>query len=613
MTPWVRSGILVAFAVIGFGLGVCLRAQAPQPPQIPQTSFRTNVNAVTLDVTVVDKKGLAVTDLTAADFEVTERGTAQTLQQFELVDMAARPPMSSNLYHEVRTMQSMAQEVARRDSRLIVVFLDDYHVPSPFKDPLYQAERQVRMQVADVVRDLDPRDLVAIMYPLTLTTSLSFSRDHVAQAKEIEKFEGRQGDYFQPKNQIEENMLRDGQPEKHRREAVWTALRGLCTFLGTLRESRKSVLYVSTWAPGGLGGFAFDEYRQIQQAAAKSNTAFYPFDPRGLLLGPSLTAHDWMRVLADTTGGRAIVNMNDGRQAMTSMVSDSSAYYLIGYSSTEDPRDGKFHPVKVKVKRPGVEVLAREGYWAFDADALARAAAPLPPPVAPEVNAALEAAEAPESGHAFRAWAGADRDAAGRAMVTVVWEAIGAEPIDSAEVTALSSATSYRGRAPRDADSSPATGVVSFPSPAGTVDVRVGARSADARTMDAVALKVTVPSVGALGMSTPRFIKGRISRDVLRPDARPTATREFRRDEQVVIRIHAWAATGPALHITAQLLSDHGELLIEIPANAVEGADGVFNITLPISSLGLGRYVAEITATDSAGATTKTLSAFRVR
>lgn len=600
MTPWMRS-----LVVLGCAVGVCVHAQTPSTPQNPQT-FRTNVNAVTLDVTVLDKKGLVVTDLTQDDFEVTERGTPQKLQQFELVDMAARPPLSSNLYHDVKTMESMEQEVQRRDSRLIVVFLDDYHVRR-------LDGYQVQLQVADVVRDLDPRDLVAIMYPLTPTTGLSWSRDHEAQAREIAKFVGRQGEYVPFKNQIEENMYNDGRVEKHRREAVWTALRGLCTFLGTLRESRKSVLYVSTWAPGGMEGFAFDEYSQIQRAAAKSNTAFYPYDPRGLLVGRSLGVHDWMKVLAETTGGRATVDMNDGRRSMASMVTDSSAYYLLGYSSTEDPRDGKFHQVKVKVKRAGVEVLSRAGYWALDTESIARVAAPLPPPVDPEVNAALEAAEAPELGHAFRAWAGADRDASGRAQITVVWEAAGTEAIESADVAALSGSTSFRGRAPKDAAAVPAAGAVSFPAAAGMADVRVGARSADDRTVDATVLKVNVPNPAALGMSTPRFIRARVARDLLRPDARPTATREFKRDEQVVIRVHAWAAAGPAPTVTTQLLSDHGELLMEMPVAVVDAADGVFSIALPVSALGLGRYVVEITAADSTGAATKTLSAFRVR
>ena len=64
------------------------------------------------------------------------------------------------------------------------------------------------------------------------------------------------------------------------------------------------------------------------------------------------------------TDGRAIVNRNDLTLAMKQIVRDASAYYLIGYSSTSAPTDGKFHDIKVRINRPGVQVRARRGYWA---------------------------------------------------------------------------------------------------------------------------------------------------------------------------------------------------------------------------------------------------------
>ncbi len=51
---------------------------------------------------------------------------------------------------------------------------------------------------------------------------------------------------------------------------------------------------------------------------------------------------------------------------MKQIMRDASAYYLIGYNSTQAPSDGKFHEIKVRVKRPGVQVRARKGYWALN-------------------------------------------------------------------------------------------------------------------------------------------------------------------------------------------------------------------------------------------------------
>jgi hypothetical protein len=70
---------------------------------------------------------------------------------------------------------------------------------------------------------------------------------------------------------------------------------------------------------------------------------------------------DTLRMLAENTDGRAIVNRNDIAVGMKQITRDSSAYYLIGYNSTQAPTDGKFHNIRVRVKRPGVQVRAQEG------------------------------------------------------------------------------------------------------------------------------------------------------------------------------------------------------------------------------------------------------------
>ena len=59
--------------------------------------------------------------------------------------------------------------------------------------------------------------------------------------------------------------------------------------------------------------------------------------------------------------------------AMKQIVSDSSVYYLLGYSSTLPASDGKFHPIDVRVKRSGVELRHRRGYWAPTAEEAAHA------------------------------------------------------------------------------------------------------------------------------------------------------------------------------------------------------------------------------------------------
>ena len=94
------------------------------------------------------------------------------------------------------------------------------------------------------------------------------------------------------------------------------------------------------------------------------------------------------------------------------MMRDSSAYYLLGYTSTLAPRDGKFHEIQVRVKRKDVEVRARKGYWAYTEEEVAKAMAPSKPPPARDVQDALDGlatAVAPSERHPVRVWLGATR------------------------------------------------------------------------------------------------------------------------------------------------------------------------------------------------------------
>ena len=67
------------------------------------------------------------------------------------------------------------------------------------------------------------------------------------------------------------------------------------------------------------------------------------------------------------------MNTNTPERALRQVVREASAFYLLGYSSARNPQDGKFHKIGVKVKRPGIDVRARRGYWAPNATELEKA------------------------------------------------------------------------------------------------------------------------------------------------------------------------------------------------------------------------------------------------
>src|SRR5262249_57471199 len=116
--------------------------------------------------------------------------------------------------------------------------------------------------------------------------------------------------------------------------------------------------------------------RDVYDEANKNNVALYPVDPRGLAvsefdasdgsIAPGVdrqflnSTMDTLRTLAVETDGRAIVNRNDLVGGMKQIVRDVSAYYLLGYSSTIAPSDGKFHEIKVTAKPPALPLPHRK-------------------------------------------------------------------------------------------------------------------------------------------------------------------------------------------------------------------------------------------------------------
>ncbi len=155
----------------------------------------------------------------------------------------------------------------------------------------------------------------------------------------------------------------------------------------------------------------FRQYLDLLDTANKANATFYPVDPRGLAvfdsdMGPGqpppidvdmnmLKARlDSLQVAAINTDGVAVINTNDLNGGLKRVVDDLTSYYLIGYSSTNAKLDGRFRSIKVRVKRPGVDVRARRGYRAStEAEVAARAKAEAPR-IVDEATAAVERAVA---------------------------------------------------------------------------------------------------------------------------------------------------------------------------------------------------------------------------
>lgn len=688
------------------GLGVVARAgqsgQAPKPtaqalaqqppPQQQQQQppvIKAGINFVSVDVIVTDKKtGNVVMDLKPEEFDVHEDKKPQKIQTFSLVriDPSTEPTEPPK---EIRNSYDEETEAKKPDVRLFVVLLDDYHVRRG-------NDLAVRGPLIDFLQnDLAPQDMVAIMYPLTPVTDLSFSRNREAQVDAINHFLGRKNDYT-PRNEFEERYANypSAQVEEIRNEVTLDALRGAGVKLGSMRDGRKSIIFVSEGFVSNLPAQLSDpvaslpgygnpsqpgqdpttdpraqsqqffnsvdlteRLREVYETLNRNNTSVYAVDPRGLATneygidqGVSLQSDraslneslDTLRVIANNSDGRAIVNRNDLATAMKQIIRDSSGYYLLGYTSSSAPTDGKFHTIDVKVSRPGVEVRARKGYWAYTNEEAAAAKAPSKPSAPSKVMDALNTVAEPARGdRAAQFWIGTDLDAAGQPQVTFSWEPLptvpGARVTDQpsdVRLTAMAedgrplfdgkvAAGAVAGAPPSTGSPDTAApalsgasgGSVSFKVPSGAVQLRMVVQGANGQTLDSDASTLTVPDYAKapVAISTPRVYRARTAHEVLtlrsNPGAPPTAGREFSRSEQLLIRFDAYAANGARPDVTARLLNRGGQSMADVPVQATTGKP--FLIDFPLAPLAAGEYVIEINAKGPSGSAQQ-LVAFRI-
>jgi VWFA-related protein len=656
--------------------------QAP-PPTGPdgQPLFRAGINFVRVDVIVSDRNGNPVGDLKPEDFEIVEEGKPQSIQTFKLVSLdgglmasTKEPP------REIRTDADEESEAARDDVRLFAFFLDDYHVR-------LETSMQARDQLARFVEtQLGPTDMVGMMYPLEATGSVRMTRNHDAIMKGLQQFRGRKYDYT-PRNEFEERYAYypTETVEKIRNQVSMSALKALITHMGGLKEGRKALILVSegysgmlppqmrdqiATIPGSGNAAAGDPFagsnspledraafssgmdlesdlRDLYDTANRNNVAIYAVDPRGLStgefgidqnIGQSIdrqylnSTMETLRTLALNTDGRAIVNRNDLTMGMKQIVRDTSAYYLLGYNSTFTSTDGKFHTIRVRVKRPGVQVRARKGYWAFTAEDAKRALAPPKADAPKAVETAIAAIATPSRSRLVRTWIGTERGTAGRTKVTVVWEPVPRAPGDqlrATEAPARMSVTAvapdgspyYRGKSPEAAAppaGSPSGGAVSFEAAPGKVQLRLAVESAGAEVLDSEVRELAVPDLTSadVAIATPELFRARTVREFQQlkadPQARPTAAREFSRAERLFLRIFAYGSGASAPALTARLLNRTGQSMVELPVTPAGNGDGAaHDIDLALSALPPGEYVVEVTAAGPA-APVKELVGFRI-
>jgi VWFA-related protein len=370
-----------------------------------QVTFRAEVNYVEVDAVVTDAQGRVVTDLTQADFDVLEDGRPQKIAAFSLVNLPIERAVQPLFAGTPIEADVQANTVA--DGRIYLIVLDDLHTN------FTNTPRVKRFLHEFVEQNFGANDLAAIVYTSGRgTAGQEFTNSRRLLLEAIDRFSGRRlraealeindslnSSFRDPASDRELKLLDPLEMERaHHARTMLTAVRDLAAFLEGVRGRRKSMLLISE-------GISYDVYDAINNAssglilqqtneaiaaATRANMAIYAIDPRGLggfeenievgstpidvpqadfnvqrsLLNSQRVSQQSLQVLADETGGFAAINRNDFAGTFDRVVRENSTYYVFGYNSTNDRRDGRFRRIEVRVKRPGLQVRSRRGYIA---------------------------------------------------------------------------------------------------------------------------------------------------------------------------------------------------------------------------------------------------------
>jgi VWFA-related protein len=385
------------------------QAQPGQPPAgQPKPTFQVQVNYVTSDVIARDDKGQFIPDLTKDDLEIYEDGIRQEIAALTLVhggrvyNLQAPPPPPV----EEGIILPPARPQADTAGRIFLLFVDDLHLDFRNTGRI----RQLFQKIANTL--IHEGDMFGIVStgPSSIAIDMTYDRKRLDEAmKKIS------GSALKPSDIIGGPEGAEGPTEvRYRAHVAFSTANDIVASLGQIQNRRKAIIYVSNGydfnpfstsrkgegiyrelsgqdeADQMLGGvdevmrqtqqFSFADLArdlgELTRAANRANATIYTIDPRGLVAGSDIdekvdptewadyvrTTQDSLRVIAEETGGLAVVNQNDFDKALKRIDAETSDYYMLGYYSSNPDPTRRTRRVEVKSKRPDTTVWARSSY-----------------------------------------------------------------------------------------------------------------------------------------------------------------------------------------------------------------------------------------------------------
>jgi VWFA-related protein len=384
--------------------GLLLQAAAPSmAQQSGQSESRIQVTSELVLVNVVahDKKGNLVRDLKKSDFTLFEDGKKQEISTFDFENVdematagAAEATVSGVAGGTVlRTGKQAAPSLDARDRRMILLFFD-FSAMEP-----EQIDRSVEAAKKFVSTKMQPADLMALVSLATnMHVDLDFTDDKAKLLAALTVYNSGQGQGFENGNTGSAEgtaetsgafSADDTDFNTFSADRKLLALQSLMQALGKLPQ-KKSLIYFSNGITQ-TGADNQSALRSATAAAVKANVSIYSMDIRGLQAFPpggeaqsaslhgqsaysgaavlndlngNAASQETLSTLSSDTGGKAFFDSNDFGAVFSQVQKDSSAYYVLGFTSNKPLKDGRFRRLKVQVNRPDLKLDFRAGYYA---------------------------------------------------------------------------------------------------------------------------------------------------------------------------------------------------------------------------------------------------------
>ena len=405
--PRKLASILTATVLVFQATALVFAQQPPPPPPVPQAPtngprIEVTTELVLVNVVARDKNGNLVQDLKKEDFTLFEDGKKQNISTFDFENVeeqaaagAAEATVSgiAGPGTLLRAGKKAPPSLDARDRRLILLFFDFSAM-----DP-EQIDRSVDAAKKFIQTKIHPADLIALVSLATnMRVDLDFTDDKTKLLAALSAYSAGEGQGFDSgatgssEGAAETSgsfTADDTDFNTFSADRKLLALQSLMQSLGKLPQKKSLVLFRNGITQSG--GDNQSALRAATASAVKANVSIYSLDIRGLQAFPpggeaqsaslhgqsaysgtsvlndlnsNAASQDTLATLSSDTGGKAFFDSNDFSGVFSQVQKDSSIYYVLGFTSNNPLKDGRFRRLKVQVNRPDLKLDFRAGYYA---------------------------------------------------------------------------------------------------------------------------------------------------------------------------------------------------------------------------------------------------------